>query len=444
MSGQDVQVAEVETPAHAPVSQKMTPGYRRLLIASSVGSAMEWYDFWCYALIGPLVFGPMFFPKENPLVGTIAVFATFAIGFLARPIGGIFFGHFGDRIGRRSILMITLLLMGIGTALIGCLPGYAVLGIWAPILLTSLRFIQGFALGGESMGALALVLENSPTKNRGFFASWMNAVGPAGIILAAGSTSLLTAVYGKAGFQGWAWRVPFIASIVLVAIGLYMRSHIDESFLFHAAQKDKKIPRLPIGVVLRKWKAATAAGFFINLVHSSYAYLSTVFIIAYAAKNLGMPAAALTAGMLIANVFKLFTVPLYAHLSDRIGRRPLMLAGMVVAALYLPVLFHLVALKSVFFFGLGIVISEALVHAMMWAPEAAFTAELFPTEVRVSGSSLAKQLGVVFGGGIAPLIATALMGHKTSFMPVNFYYWGVVVVSFIVILITPESRKRAL
>jgi MFS family permease len=441
MADQSAKMAPVETPA---ASTKITASYRRLVIASALGTTIEWYDFWCYAIIGPLVFDRMFFPKSDPLVGTILVYATFAVGFLTRPIGGLFFGHFGDRIGRKSILMITLFMMGIASTAIGLLPGYATMGVAAPLMLVSLRFLQGFALGGESMGALALILENAPQKDRGFYASWCNAAGPIGIICASGLASILTGIWGKAAFQTWGWRIPFLLSVVLLAIGAYMRAHVDESFLFTAAQKSQKISRVPIAEVLRNWKKSLTMAFFVNIGHSTYAYLSTVFIIAYAAKRLGMPQAALTSGFLIANVFKLCTVPYIGHLSDRRNRRPFILGGFILGCLYLPLLFHMVSMKSVFFFILGITISEAIVHATMWSPEAAFTAELFATEVRVTGSSVGKQLGVVFGGGCAPLIATSLMGHSTSFMRVNYYCWAVFAVSFIALLFAPETRKRAL
>jgi MFS family permease len=441
MADQSAQMALV---GNSGEMAKITPSYRRLVIASALGTTIEWYDFWCYAIIGPLVFDHMFFPKSDPLVGTILVYATFAVGFLTRPIGGLFFGHFSDRIGRKSILMITLFMMGIASTAIGLLPGYASIGVAAPLLLVSLRFLQGFALGGESIGALALILENAPQKDRGFYASWCNAAGPIGIILSSGLASLFTAVWGKAAFQGWGWRIPFLLSVILLAVGAYMRAHVDESFMFTAAKNSQKISRVPIAEVFRNWKKSLTMAFFVNIGHSTYAYLSTVFIIAYAAKKLGMPMAALTSAFLIANVFKLCTVPYIGHLSDRKNRRPFILGGFILGCCYLPVLFYMVSLKSVFFFILGITISEAVVHAIMWSPEAAFTAELFATEVRVSGASFGKQLGVVFGGGCAPLIATSLMGRSSSFMSVNYYCWAVFVVSFIVLLFAPETRKRAL
>lgn len=441
MADQSATMAPVASPAS---SSKISPSYRRLVIASALGTTIEWYDFWCYAIIGPLVFDRMFFPKSDPVVGTILVWATFAVGFLARPIGGLFFGHYGDRIGRKSILMITLFMMGLASTLMGVLPSYATIGIMAPLCLVTLRFLQGFALGGESMGALALILENAPQEKRGFFASWCNAAGPIGIICATALSSLLTWVWGKAAFQDWGWRVPFLLSIILLAIGAYMRSHVDESFLFTAAQKSQKIARVPIADVVRKWKKAVTMAFFVNIGHSTYAYLSTVFIIAYGARRLGMPMASLMSAFLIANVFKLITVPYIAHLSDKKNRRPFILGGFILGCLYLPLLFHLVSMKSVIFFIIGITISEAVVHATMWAPEAAFTAELFGTEVRVTGSSVGKQLGVVFGGGCAPMIATWLMGKGTSFMPAVYYCWVVILISFIVLLFAPETRKRVL
>jgi len=440
MAEQSAQMA----PVGPAGSSKISASYRRLVVASALGTTIEWYDFWCYAVIGPLVFDRMFFPKSDPLVGTILVYATFAVGFLARPIGGFVFGHYGDRIGRKSILMITLFMMGIASTLMGVLPSYAMIGVWAPVVLVTLRFLQGFALGGESMGALALILENAPQEKRGFFASWCNAAGPIGIICATALSSGLTWGLGKAAFSEWAWRIPFLLSVVLLAIGAYMRSHVDESFLFTAAQKSKKIARVPFAEVIRNWKKALTMAFFVNIGHSTYAYLSTVFIIAYGARKLGMPMASLMTAFLIANVFKLITVPYIAHLSDKTSRKPFILGGFILGCIYLPVLFNLVATRNVIYFIIGITISEAIVHATMWAPEAAFTAELFGTEVRVTGSSIGKQLGVVFGGGIAPMVATWLMGKGTSFVPALYYCWAVFVVAFIVLLFAPETRRRAL
>jgi MFS family permease len=424
--------------------EKTSAAYRRLVVASAFGTMIEWYDFFAYALIAPLVFDTFFFPKTDPLVSLIAVYATFTIGFVARPIGGILFGHFSDRVGRKSVLMITLLIMGIASTLIGLLPSYATIGIMAPILLVVLRIVQGLALGGESIGAVVLTLENAPTHRRGFYASFCNAAGPVGIICSSGLSTLLMAHYGRAGFQAWAWRVPFLLSIILVAVGTYMRAHVDESFLFTAALKEKKISRLPIGVAFKSCKRSMVSAFLVNLVHSSYNYLSTIFLMAYAIKKLSMSQTGVTSGFTIGNVIELFTVLLIAHFSDRLGRKPFLIVGIVVSAIYFPILIHLVLLKNVFVFIVAISCSIGFVHSFMFAPEAAFSAELFPTEARVTGASVGKQMGVVLGGGVAPLVAVSLMGRGTSFMPVIWYFWAMAILAFVGVLFAKESSKQVL
>jgi len=430
-------------PEHAR-QEKASAAYRRLLIAGAFGTMIEWYDFFAYALIAPLVFDTFFFPKGDPLVGMIAVYATFAIGFVARPFGGVLFGHFSDRVGRKSVLMITLLFMGVASTLIGVIPSYATIGICAPIVLVVLRIMQGLALGGESVGAVVLILENAPTKSRGFYASFCNAAGPVGIICSSGLSTLLMAFYGRAGFQAWAWRIPFLLSFVLVLIGAYMRAHIDESFLFTGAVKQQRIQRLPIAMALKKWKKSILFAFDANLVHSSYNYLSTIFVMAYAIKKLSMSQAGVTSGFTIGNVFELFTVLVIAHFSDRIGRKPFLIVGSVCAAIYFPVLVYVMLLKNVVYLVIALTVSIGFVHALMFAPEAAFTAEQFPTEVRVTGASIGKQLGVVLGGGIAPLVATSLMGHGTSFMRVFWYFWGMVLFALVGIIFARESSKLVL
>ncbi len=418
--------------------------FRRLVFASSLGSAIEHYDFFCYAFIAPIVFDLFFFPKMDPLAGTLAVYATFAVGFAARPLGGLVFGHYGDRIGRKSVLMATLLIMGIASFLIGCLPSYQMIGVGAPVLLVVLRFLQGFAFGGEYMNAVSLTLENAPSAKRGFFASFVNASGPMGIIIASGSIALLVNSFGTDAFKDWIWRVPFLFSFVLVVIGTYIRYHVDESVLFKFVQASKKVPRVPVAIVFRSWKKSTVLSCLINMVHSSFQYMSTVFVLGYAVKKLGMSAAGISTGTMVGNIIEVMMVPLIAHFSDRFGRRPFLLAGIVLAAIWYPLFFQILLERNVMYLLLGLAVSIGLIHALMFAPEAAFSAELFPTEVRVSGSSLGKQLGIIFGGGMAPLIATSLMGNDTSFTPVVLYFEVIAVLAFIGILLAPENYKRAL
>lgn len=418
--------------------------HRRLLLAASIGAAIEHFDFFCYAFIAPIVFGEAFFPRMDALAGTLAVYTTFAVGFAARPLGGMVFGHYGDRIGRRKVLLVTLLTMGVASFLIGCLPTYATLGLWAPLMLVVLRFVQGFAFGGEYMNAVTLSLEGAPTGRRGFFASFINASGPLGIIAASGTIAALTGVFGTPAFAAWAWRLPFLFSIVLVAIGTSMRLRIDESALFQAARARTRSAELPISQVFKRWKLPVVRGLLINMVHSSFQYLCSVFVLGYAVKRLGMSASGITTGTTLANVLELLMVPLLAWASDRWGRKPLLLTGIAAAALWFPWVIHSLADRNMGLLILGLVGGIGVVHAMMFAPEAAFSAEQFPTEVRVSGGSLGKQLGIVLGGGCSPLIATALMGSGADLSPVVLYFEAIAALAFFGLLMSPESARQDL
>lgn len=421
-----------------------SPAFRRLVVASSLGSAIEHYDFFVYAFTAPIVFDQFFFPKMDSVASTMAVYATFAVGFVARPLGGIVFGHFGDRLGRKTMLMMTFLLMGIASFFIGCLPSYNAVGLWAPIGLVALRFLQGFAFGGEYMNAVSLTLENAPSRKRGFFASWVNASGPVGVIAASGVIALLGVLYTREDFAGWVWRVPFIFSLALVLIGTYVRANVDESILFKAARARAATPRLPIAEVLKSHKRAALFGCLVNMVHSSFQYMSTVFVLGYAVKTLGMAQSSVTSGTMIANIVEMCAVPVIAAYSDRLGRRPFIILGIILAAVWYPVFFQILLLKDTLLLIGGLVVSIGIIHALMFAPEAAFTAELFPTEVRVSGSSVGKQFGIILGGGLAPLIGTALMGTSGSFTPVIVYFEVIAALALAGILLAPENAKREL
>jgi len=422
----------------------ITPAYRKLVVASSLGSVIEHYDFFIYAFTAPVVFDRFFFPKMDSTASMLAVYATFAVGFVARPLGGMVFGHYGDRLGRKAMLTITFLLMGVASFLIGCLPSYDSIGLAAPIALVVLRFVQGFAFGGEYMNAVSLTLENAPTARRGFFASWVNASGPIGVILASGFIALLGFLSSPQDFAQWVWRVPFVLSLVLVVLGTYIRLQVDESTLFKAVEASATRARTPLIDVLRSWKKSVLFGCLSNMVHSTFQYMSTVFVLGYAVRTLAMGQSNVTFGTMLANVLEMCLVPLIASYSDRFGRRPFMMLGILLAAAWYPIYFQLVATKDPMLLIMGLVVSIGIIHALMFAPEAAFTAELFPTEVRVSGSSLGKQMGIILGGGIAPLVGTALMGSSGNFTPVILYFEAIAVCAFIGILLAPESAKRAL
>jgi len=422
----------------------LQPGYRRVVFASCFGTAIEWYDFFIYGFLGPLVFDTLFFPRLAPQIGTIAVFATFAVGFLARPLGGIVFGHFGDRIGRKSILMVTLLLMGVGTAAIGLLPTYDQIGIWAPIALVSLRFVQGFALGGESVGALLLTIEGSSAARRGLFGGVIQAAGPMGVILA----SLAVAIVARmpnAELLSWGWRAPFLLSFVLVLLGVYVRLKLEESATFKAAAELREIARVPVLEVLTNYMRPTLITFFIVMAETSFFYLTAIFSISYGTKRLGLPRTTLTDALLVANCLALFTVPLFGALSDRIGRRPSFLAGILATALYIYPFFLLMATKEALLVTAAIAIAVGLIHPMMFGPEGSFFSELFDTRVRFSGVSVGKQIGTVLGGGLAPLIGTSLVAWSNgSIVPVVFYFVTLAVFAFAAAVMTHETKGRTL
>jgi len=421
----------------------LMPGYRRVVFASCFGTAIEWYDFFIYGFLAPLVFDVLFFPKLDPMVGSIAVFATFAVGFVARPLGGIVFGHFGDRIGRKSILLLTLLLMGIGTAAIGLLPSYHAIGLWAPILLVTLRFVQGFALGGESIGALLLTVEGSPAERRGLFAALIQASGPLAIIAASFAVAAVSKL-PEASLLSWGWRIPFLASIVLVAVGTYVRTRVEESAKFASVVREQAIVRVPVAEILKRYRTPTLITFFICLAETSFFYLAAIFSLSYGTKTLGMPRTTLTTAVLIANCFALFTVPLFGMLSDRIGRRPLFLAGISATAAYIYPFFLLMGTRDPALVTIAIVTAAGIIHPMMFGPEGSFFAELFDTPVRFSGVSFGKQLGTVLGGGLAPLVATSLLAWRGSILLVVGYFLVFAAMALVAALYAKETRHRAL
>jgi MHS family shikimate/dehydroshikimate transporter-like MFS transporter len=419
-------------------------GYARLVLASCFGTAIEWYDFFIYAFLAPLVFDKLFFPKLDPKVGTIAVFATFAVGFIARPLGGIVFGHYGDRIGRKSILLVTLMLMGIATTLIGLLPTYAQIGIWAPIALVTLRFLQGFALGGESIGALLLTVEGSPQGRRGFYGSLVYAAGPFSIVMATLAVSLVARLPEDDLFS-WGWRIPFVVSIVLVAIGVYVRLKVEESASFAKIAASRQVARIPMLEVFRNYRRPTLITLLVSLAETSFFYLTAIFAMSYGIKTLGMTRTTLTDAVLFANCLAFFAVPLFGALSDRIGRKPVFIAGIVATMLYIYPFFLLMGTTDPFLVTLAIVLAAGLIHPLMFGPEGSFFAEQFDTRVRFSGVSFGKQVGTVLGGGVAPLIASALLlRYDNSFVPIVVYFLLMATVALVAAFAAKETRSEAL
>jgi MFS family permease len=411
------------------------PQMRRLAMASIAGTALEYYDFAVYNTLAALVFNQLFFPTFDPLSGTLLSFATFWVGYLSRPFGGILFGHLGDRHGRRFVLVITLLMMGITTLLIGLLPTYAQIGALAPVLLVALRFLQGMALGGEWAGAVLLTVEHGTDRQRGRNASFAQ-MGPSiGTLIASGAIALTSALVPQEQWLEFGWRLPLLASVVLVAFGLWLRVGVTETPQF--TQLQERV-RAPLGEVVRHhWRGLIIAGGVRMGPDVMYSLLA-VFLLSYITTTLGLSRTLAVTALTIGAGFNAVFILVAGLLSDRFGRRLVYGAGAAVAVVWLYVLFPLLDSKVELAIIIAIV-SGLSIHAFMYGPQAAFIAEQFPTQVRYAGSSLAYTLGGVFAGGIAPLAFQALYRAHGTPMVVAWYATGALLVTALALWLSRKS-----
>ena len=413
---------------------------RRVIGASLIGTTIEWYDFFLYGSAAALVFNRLFFPDYDPLVGTMLAFATYALGFIARPVGGIVFGHFGDRIGRKKLLMWSLVLMGAATVLIGLLPTYAQIGIWAPVALIVLRLVQGFAVGGEWGGAVLMAAEHGDAKRRGFWASWPQAGVPAGNLLAAGVLALLAGFQPEDAFLDWGWRVPFVLSAILVVVGWYIRNRVAESPMFEKAIDEAEAPpKLPAIEVVRERPKALVLGAGLRIGENISYYILTVFSLTYLVDVAAETRSLALNALLIGAAVQFLAIPFFAWLSDRIDRRPVYAFGGLGLAAWSFLLFPLLGSGEPASIVLALVVGLVL-HGAMYGPQAAFITELFPTRIRYSGVSLAYQLTAIVGGSLAPIIALALYQHYGSALPVAIYVGVACAVSGLSALFARETR----
>lgn len=381
---------------------------RRIIMSSVIGTAVEWYDFYLFAIASSVVFGELFFPQFDETTGTIASFATFAVGFFVRPLGGIFFGHFGDRIGRKNVLVVTLLMMGTASTLIGVLPTYASIGIWAPVLLTLMRAIQGFGAGAEYGGAVLMLAETAPKGRRGLY-SGLPYVGVAAGLLAANGIYALVSLLPEDDFMSWGWRVPFILSIVGVGIGLVMRLTLHETPVFQEVKKSDLRVKLPFIEVFKNSKRNLFCAWGAQMGDKSMAYIFESLIIIYVTKQVGLPEHMVLTGLLIASAAQFVTVPAFASLSDKIGRKPVYMGGAALSALFAYPFFLMLDTGNKWMVWGSILFASAIAKTMMTAAQAAWYAELFPANVRYSGFALARETMAPLSGGLAPVISVALL-----------------------------------
>jgi metabolite-proton symporter len=403
---------------------------RRAVIASTVGTAIEWYDFFLYSTVTGLVFAKLFFPQSDPLVGTLEAFAIYAVGFVARPVGAAIFGHYGDRIGRKSTLIATLMLMGLATFAVALVPTYASIGIWGAVLLTILRFIQGVGVGGEWGGSVLLSMEWARSDHsRGFIASWPQFGVPCGLFLANLAVLAFSQMSGEQ-FLAWGWRVPFFLSLILVLVGLYIRLGIFETPVFAKLVAEQKIERTPMLEVIKRHPKEIVLSAFARMAEQAPFYIFTAFVFTYGIGVLHVSRDFLLTAVLAASIVSFFSIPFFGHLSDRIGRKNMYMIGALVTGVFGFVYFGLLNTGAATVIFLAIVLS-LVPHDMMYGPQAALIAESFTGKLRYSGSSLGYQLASVIAGGPAPLIATWLFGKYHTPYAIAVYIAVCAVISLV-------------
>lgn len=421
---------------------------RRVVLASFIGTTIEWYDFFLYGTAAALVFNKLFFPTVDPLTGTMAAFGTYAVGFFARPLGGIVFGHFGDKIGRKSMLVTTLMLMGVATVLIGLLPTYEQIGVAAPVLLVLLRFVQGFGVGGEWGGAVLMAVEHSQAGRRGYHASWVQAGVPVGMLLANGVFMVFSRMEESA-FLSWGWRVPFLLGVLLLGVGMFIRLKIVESPVFLEAQqalaeRESEKKHVPILAVIREHPRNVLLAMGARFAENAFFYIFTVLVLSYGSQQLGMAKGDLLNAVLLGSAVQLVAIPAFGALSDRWGRRPVYLGGAVFLLLFAFPFFWMVETRQMVWVMAAVVIG-LIGHSAMYGPQAAFFSELFGTRVRYSGASLGYQLASPLAGGLAPLIATGLLGWSEGRpWPVALYLIGMAAVTLVSVWLAEETHRKGL
>jgi MFS transporter, MHS family, shikimate and dehydroshikimate transport protein len=421
-----------------------TPRLQKIVWSSVIGTAVEWYDFLIYGAATALVFNKIFFAAGNATLATIAAFGTYAIGFLARPLGAAIFGHYGDRVGRKAMLAITIMVMGLGTFLIGLLPTYQQIGIAAPVLLVALRFLQGIGLGGEWGGAVLMVVENCPTSRRGLLGSMVQVGNPVGNIAAIGMFALVAGL-PEADFLSWGWRIPFLISILLVGVGLYIRLSMEETLAFRQIQAKNDVARLPLVEIFSHARRPFFTAVGLKISEIAYASIAGVFVMSYATANLGLSRGLVLNGVFASSVVALFAIPLFGWLSDRFGRKTMFYASCAFSALFAFPLFWLLNTREPILVILTIVVAVSFGQMVMFGIGAPWYSELFSARLRYSGASLGFQVGAALSGGLSPLIAASLMvwsGGAT--WPVSLYLIACAMITATATYFAPEMANKEL
>jgi metabolite-proton symporter len=414
----------------------------RVILAASVGSALEWYDFFLYGTAAALVFGELFFPKSDPVVGTLLAFLTFGVGFVVRPIGGIIFGIMGDRYGRKPVLVATLLMIGVGTTLIGVLPTYNQIGIWAPILLVVMRVVQGLGAGAEYGGAVIYLVENAPREHRGFWGGFAPLGVSVGNLLAAGAFALVT-MLPREDLMNWGWRLPFLASFLLILVGIYVRMRVTETPVFtEAVVKTGKIEKNPAMEALRNHPRNFFVVLGARMAENGLGYFFPVFGLSYVITTVGVPRADALSALMLAFTIELFAILGWAALSDRIGRRPVYMFGALAGVALAFPFFWMVGTKEWIWIAIAFILARAVVTAAMFGPQAAYFAELFPPQRRFAGFAFARELGSLLAGGPAPFVAAWLVATYGSWWPVACYAMFLSLCTVIAVWVGPETFKE--
>jgi len=418
----------------------------KVALASAVGNTIEYYDFTLYATATALVFNKVFFPSADPLVGSLAAFATFFMGYCARPLGGLLFGHYGDRIGRKTALLLTLMIMGLGTFLMGLLPSYEQAGVWAPVALILLRMAQGIGIGGEYGGGMVMTVEHAPPSRRGFYSALVHVGVPAGFLIPILLLGTLAATMEEADFLAWGWRLPFLFSIVLVGLGLWVRFSIAESPAFARVKREGATAALPAVEAVRHHHRNILFGIGAKVAESGLFNIYAVFAITYCVR-LGLPRQDILNGVLLGCALECLTLPIFGALSDRIGRRAVYLGGMVFQALLAWPFFLMLGSGQPALIWAAIALGLALGHGSVYGAQGAYFSELFPARIRYSGLSLVQQIGPILGGGLSPLIATALLAEFDGWTMIALYMAGIAILSAICALmlrpVEAPGRERA-